>query len=62
MFQNVQIKINYFIEEGLSCVSIVMAMKKEVGCGFNIMTATTNWIYAILRVMSKLVIIWVAQT
>ena len=33
------------------------AAKEEVGCDFNIMTATTKWIYAILKVMSKLVII-----
>ena len=50
-------KIIHFIEEGLSHISKVGAVKEQLGCGFNTMIATANWILAILKVISKLVII-----
>ena len=62
-------KIIYFIEDGLSCTSILRTVKEEVDCCFDIMTKKktkkkqkqkqkknpANLIYAILKVISKLV-------
>ena len=58
-------KIIYFIEDGLSCTSMLRTVKEEVDCCFDIMTKkktkkkqkkkTANLIYAILKVISKLV-------
>lgn len=41
--------------------SVVRAMKKRIDCSFNIMTTAASWVNAILKVMPKLVIMWVTQ-
>lgn len=45
-----------FIEERLPCASVVVTVNEEVGYGFNIMTTAANWIYANLKIISKVVI------
>ena len=55
--QNNRIKIIYFIEEGSSRLSRVWTVNEELRCGFNIMNVVTNWIYAIFKVISQIVII-----
>ena len=55
--QNNLIKIIYFIEEGSSRISKVGTVNEELCCGFNIMNVVTNWVYAIFKVISQIVII-----
>ena len=46
----------YFFKEGLSCTMVIRTVKEEMGSSLNLLAATKNKIYTILKIVPKFMI------